>query len=217
MSTSDTNTPKYIVIEGPIGVGKTTLARKLASSLNYELLLERADENPFLANFYRNPVSNALSTQLFFLLQRVKQIQQLSQDGIFPGTYVADFMIERDRVFAEVTLDEKELDLYQSIYAQLTVTAPVPDRVIYLQAPPPVLMRRIRERSIEYEQSIGAHYLERIHDAYGKFFMRYDDAPLLVVNANAIDLLNNEQEYEHFLQLLLSAKSGRYFYNVALL
>ena len=215
---SDSGVPGYIVIEGPIGVGKTTLACKIAESLGSETLLEQPKDNPFLANFYQNPKSHALSAQLFFLLQRIKRIQQLvNRDGIFPNNYVADFMIERDRLFAETNLNEKELFLYQSIYEQLTISVPAPDRVIYLQAPVNILEKRIQKRGVEYEENIKTSYLERIHDAYGKFFMRYDDAPLLIINTATVHLLDNNQEYEHFFELMLNAKSGHHFYNTTLL
>lgn len=205
--------PGFIVVEGPIGVGKTTLARKLAQSFSSELLLEGADENPFMTKFYENPRSAALPTQLFFLLQRAQQMQELRQDDMFSPVRVADFLIEKDRLFAELTLDDDELKLYEQVYEQLTFDVPVPDLVIYLQAPVEVLLDRISNRGIRHERLIEAGYLKRISDAYVDFFYHYDDAPLLIVNAADIDVANNEKDYEQLLERLQTIKNGRHFYN----
>ena len=203
----------YVVVEGPIGVGKTTLAKKLADSFSSELLLEGADENPFMSKFYENPKTAALPTQLFFLLQRVRQMQEFRQADMFNPVRVSDFLIEKDRLFAELTLDDDELKLYEQVYDQLTFDVPVPDLVIYLQAPVEILLDRIDRRGIKHERLIEAGYLQRISDAYVDFFYHYNDAPLLIVNAADIDVANNEKDYQQLLERLQSIKSGRHYFN----
>ncbi len=205
--------PRYIVIEGPIGVGKTTLAKKLAESFGSELLLEGAGENPFMQRFYENPRAAALSTQLFFLLQRARQMQELRQGDMFNPVRIADFLMEKDRLFAELTLDDDELKLYEQVYEQLTIDVPRPDLVVYLQAPVEVLLNRIENRGIHHERLIEAAYLQRLSDAYVEFFYNYSEAPLLIVNAADIDFANNPNDYEQLLQRLKSMTSGRHFYN----
>ncbi len=207
--------PGYIVVEGPIGVGKTTLARRLAETFGTELLLEGADENPFLARFYRNPREGALATQLFFLLQRAQQMQALRQADLFRPVRVADFLIEKDRLFAELTLDEEEFRLYQQVYAHMTLDAPRPDLVIYLQAPVDVLMQRIQKRGRDYEQRVDPDYLRRLSDAYAHFFHHYSEAPLLIVNAAHIDLAGNDADYEALLREVRRVRSGRHYFNPA--
>ena len=203
----------YVVVEGPIGVGKTTLAKKLADSFSSELLLEGVDENPFMSKFYENPKTAALPTQLFFLLQRVRQMQEFRQADMFNPVRVSDFLIEKDRLFAELTLDDDELKLYEQVYDQLTFDVPVPDLVIYLQAPVEILLDRIDRRGIKHERLIEAGYLQRISDAYVDFFYHYNDAPLLIVNAADIDVANNEKDYQQLLERLQSIKSGRHYFN----
>lgn len=205
----------YIVIEGPIGVGKTTLAKKLAESFASELLLEGAAENPFMSRFYENPRAAALPTQLFFLLQRAQQIQEMRQDDMFSPVRVADFLIEKDRLFAELTLDDDELKLYEQVYNHLTFDVPAPDLVIYLQAPVEVLLNRISSRGIKHERLIEAAYLQRISDSYVDFFYHYDDAALLIVNAAEIDVVNNEKDYQQLLERLKTTTSGRHYFNPA--
>lgn len=204
---------RYIVIEGPIGVGKTSLARRLAESLECELLLEEAETNPFLERFYLNPRAAALPTQLFFLFQRVRQIEDLRQADIFSDTRISDFLIEKDRLFAEINLDRHELSLYDRVFESLDVESPVPDLVVYLQAPVDALLFRIARRGVEYEQRISRHYLERLNEAYAKFFHAYDAAPLLIVNAATIDPIRNEQHYEMLLNEICRIQSGRHFFN----
>lgn len=205
--------PRYIAIEGPIGVGKTTLAKKLGFTFNYQMFLERAHENPFLQRFYGNRHEAALATQLFFLFQRAQKIQDMRQGDIFEPVRVADFLIEKDRLFAQVNLDDDELELYQKVYRQLTLELTPPDLVIYLQAPADVLMARIQQRGAESEQLIENAYLEELNDAYSQFFLYYDEAPLLIVNAAEIDLANNDQHYLNLAQYLLTIKNGRHYFN----
>ncbi len=208
-----TENPDYIVVEGPIGVGKTSLARRLAKEFGSELLLEGADENPFLERFYRNPREGALPTQLFFLFQRARQMQALRQGDMFQPVRVADFLMEKDRLFARLNLDDEEFKLYEQVYSSLTLDAPVPDLVIYLQAPVSVLKKRIRKRGIAHEQSMQADYLERLSDAYTHFFHQYANSPLLIVNATEIDLVNSQRDYEALLEQLRTVKTGRHYFN----
>lgn len=205
--------PGFIVVEGPIGVGKTTLANKLAKSFGSETLLEGAAENPFMTRFYESPKAAALSTQLFFLLQRAKQMQDLRQSDMFNPVRIADFLMEKDRLFAELTLDEDELKLYEQVYEQLTIDVPQPDLVVYLQAPVEVLLQRIENRGLHYERLIESAYLHRLSNAYVNFFHNYTDAPLLIVNAAEIDFANNDADYQGLLERIKSVSSGRHYYN----
>jgi deoxyguanosine kinase len=205
--------PKYIAIEGPIGVGKTTLANKIASTFNYDAFLEQPTENPFLKNFYRNPSQSALATQLFFLFQRMQQIQDLKQRSLFEAVRVADFLIEKDRLFAEVTLSNEEMDLYDKVYDHITLDAPSPDLVIYLQAPIDVLKDRITKRGNINEQYLTLEYLEKLNDAYSRFFLDYNDAPLLIINAADINLESNEADYESLITTIMSNPKGKNFIN----
>ncbi|RRQ22598.1 deoxynucleoside kinase [Thiohalobacter thiocyanaticus] len=205
--------PDYIVVEGPIGVGKTSLAQRLAESFGCDLLLEGADDNPFLERFYRNPREGALSTQLFFLLQRAQQMQALRQADMFQPVRVADFLIEKDRLFAQLTLDEQEYRLYEQVYSHLTLDAPRPDLVIYLQAPVDVLLKRIHKRARTHERNIDAAYLERLSEGYMRFFYDYEAAPLLIVNAEHIDLVNSDEDYQALLEQVHRVRRGRHYFN----
>lgn len=204
---------RYIAVEGPIGVGKTHLVKRLAESLSGEIVLEQPENNPFLEKFYIHPKQSALPTQLSFLMQRVKLSKELEQDDLFSTLKVTDFMVEKDRIFAQVTLDDDELALYNMVYDNLTMQHRVPDLVIYLQAPLAVLKARVNRRGIGYEQHIEDGYLQKLSDHYADFFHYYDDSPLLIVNAEQIDLVNNEQDYQHLLEQISSLQSGRHYYN----
>lgn len=205
--------PDFIVVEGPIGVGKTSLAKRLADTFDTELLLEGADENPFLERFYANPRQAALPTQLFFLFQRARQIQELRQGDIFQTVRVADFLLEKDRLFAGLTLDDDELRLYEQVYNQMTLDAPYPDLVIYLQAPVDVLMDRIMRRGVAHEQLITFEYLQRVVEAYARFFHFFNSSPLLIVNASEIDPINNDLDYNALLKRVREINSGRHYFN----
>lgn len=205
--------PAYIAVEGPIGVGKTTLTRRLAETFNYETLLEDADENPFLERFYRNRREAALATQLFFLFQRAQKMQELRQAELFSPVRVADFLIEKDPLFARINLDSDEFALYEQVYQKLTIDAPRPDLVIYLQAPTDVLRERIVSRGIAAERAIDRGYLEQLNEVYSEFFLYYDGAPLLIVNASMIDLARGDRDYEQLVDYLLDVRSGRHYFN----
>jgi len=205
--------PTFIAVEGSIGVGKTTLAKKLAASFNYTTLLEDAEENPFLERFYRSREQVALATQLFFLFQRAQKIQDMRQTDIFEPTRVADFLMEKDPLFARVNLDRDEYQLYDKVYQQLTINAPKPDLVVYLQASTDVLLSRIDNRGLAIERGIDRRYLERLNEVYSEFFLYYDGAPLLIVNANEIDLANSTADYQDLVNYLLDIRSGRHYFN----
>jgi deoxyadenosine/deoxycytidine kinase len=204
---------RFIVVEGPIGVGKTTLAQRLAESFGSDLLLEGAEENPFLERFYQDPRSAALQTQLFFLFQRAEQLKALRQGDMFQPVRVADYIIEKDRLFAELTLDTEEFRLYEQVYAHVTLDAPQPDLVVYLQAPVEVLRKRIAERGRAYERHMDSDYLQRLSERYMDFFHRYHQSPLLIVNAAEIDFANNRQDYELLLEQIRKIRSGRHYFN----
>ena len=204
---------RFIVIEGPIGVGKSSLARRVSQSLNAQLVLEQADQNPFLERFYRNPRSAAFATQLFFLFQRARQMEEVRQQDLFGTVRVVDYLLEKDRLFARVTLDDAEYALYEKVYERVVVDAPKPDLVVYLQAPVDVLLDRIARRGIRYEQAIDRGYLDRLTQAYARFFHSYDAAPLLIVNAGSIDPLANESDYQLLFAEISKARRGRHFFN----
>lgn len=207
------NIPRFITVEGPIGVGKTTLTKRLAETFNYETLLENSANNPFLERFYQNRKQAALQTQLFFLFERARQIQILRQADMFQPVRVSDFLMEKDRLFAQINLDADEMKLYDNIYEHLAINAPVPDLVIYLQAPPDVLMERILQRGVKAEQSIDKEYVQQLSTAYTEFFHYYDQSPLLIVNATEFDLVNDADEYEQLVEYLVKIKNGRHYYN----
>jgi deoxyadenosine/deoxycytidine kinase len=204
---------RYLVVEGPIGVGKTSLVKRLSQTFGGEPLLERAEENPFLERFYRDPRAAALPTQLSFLFQRARQLQALRQGDIFTPLRVADFMLEKDRLFAQLNLDDDELGLYEQVYQHLSLDAPAPDLVVYLQAPIEVLIQRVAKRGIGYEQFIQRDYLVRIADAYSRFFYHYQRSPLLIVNAADINPVDSEEDYQMLVREISRVKSGRHYFN----
>lgn len=204
---------RFIVVEGPIGVGKTSLARKLATSLEAETVLEQAADNPFLERFYRNPRVGALPAQLYFLFQRAQQLGALKQHDMFAPVRVADYLLAKDRLFARVTLDEDEFRLYEQVHDKLAIDAPKPDLVVYLQAPVDVLLDRIARRGIPFEGLIDRPYLTRLNEAYARFFHEYAASPLLIVNAAAIDPVNNDADYDELLAAIGRMTRGRLYYN----
>jgi deoxyadenosine/deoxycytidine kinase len=212
-TSEQTESPKFIAIEGAIGVGKTTLCRRIAERLNGEVLLEKAEENPFLDLFYANPSQYAFQTQLFFLMQRAQQVSELRQSDMFQSVRIADFLMDKDSLFAKVNLSNDEFQLYMQVYQHLTINAPKPDLVVYLQAPSEVLMQRIGKRGIKSERFITHNYLQQISEAYTEFFHFYNDAPLLIVNATEVDFINNNADFENLLSEILRTKSGRHFIN----
>ncbi len=204
---------KFIVIEGPIGVGKSSLARRLAQSFNGQLLLEQADQNPFLERFYKNPRAAAFQTQLFFLFQRARQLEEVRQEDLFGAVRIADYLLDKDRLFARVTLDDAEYALYERVYERVAIDAPKPDLVVYLQAPVDVLVDRIAKRGIRYEQNIERGYLEKLTQSYARFFHGYDASPLLIVNSAAIDPVNNDVDYQLLFDQIAKTRRGRHFFN----
>jgi deoxyadenosine/deoxycytidine kinase len=204
---------RYIVVEGAIGVGKTSLARKLAATLGAQLVLEQATENPFLERFYRNPRVGALPAQLYFLFQRAQQQASLAQQDLFGSVRVADYLLAKDDLFAHMTLDEEEYGLYRQVYERLAIAPLRPDLVVYLQAPVDVLLDRIARRGIAYENLIDRDYLTRLNEAYARFFHAYDETPLLIVNAASIDPISNDADYDELLGQISRTVRGRLYYN----
>ena len=203
---------QFIVVEGPIGVGKTSLAKKLSESLSGTLILEDIDNNPFLDRFYKGG-RGALPAQLHCLFQRAKQLEILRQSDLFSSIYVADFHLEKDKLFASVNLDSSELELYEKVYQNMDIENVVPDLVIYLQANPSVLLERIARRNVPSEKFIDRNYLENITESFARHYHSYDDGPLLIVNTASIDPLNNENEYMQLLEQIKTTKGGRHFFN----
>ena len=195
--------PKFIAVEGPIGAGKTTLSKLLADSFGYDTSLEQPSENPFLPDFYINPSQAALATQLFFLFQRVKQMQDLKQEDIFSPNRVSDFLLDKDKLFAKATLSAGELKLYEQIYQYLSIDLPTPDLVIYLQAETKTLYERVMHRGIEMEKTISFDYLELLNETYKEFFFEYDRSPVLIVNSDYLDLQTSKSDYNLLLEKLL--------------
>ncbi|HEY9104101.1 deoxynucleoside kinase [Chitinimonas sp.] len=206
---------RYIVVEGPIGVGKTTLARKLGEQLEANLLLENPDAIPFLPRFYADMQRYALPTQLSFLFQRVEQVESLTQMDLFGGQTVADFLFDKDPLFAELILSDDEYRLYSDIYRHLRVRAPTPDLVIYLQADIDTLISRVQTRSRDYEARIGDGYLRKLAERYSRFFYDYNEAPVLIVNTENLNLVENADDFRLLLTRIAGMRSAREYFNKA--
>ena len=204
---------RFVSVEGPIGVGKTTLTRRLAEALGGQTLLEQPDENPFLERFYQNPKQAALPAQLFFLFQRARQLDAIRQQDMFAPVTVSDYLMDKDALFARLNLDDDELRLYEQVYGQLTIQAPQPDLVIYLQAPIDALMERIRKRDRSAERSLSRDYLQKVLDAYTRFFYYYEASPLLIVNTAALDLAGSESDFQQLVERVHQCRSGRHYFN----
>lgn len=206
---------RYIVVEGPIGAGKTTLARKLSEACGSSLMLEDPDSNPFLARFYENAERYALPTQLFFLFQRIDQVRALNQSDLFQRLTVSDFMMDKDPLFARMTLKDAELALYDQIYGHLKPQAPVPDLVIYLQARPETLVERVQKRGSDYEKRIQEEYLYRLADEYTRFFHQYDSAPVLIVNSENLNFVDSTADFDLLFARISAMRGPREFFSAA--
>jgi deoxyadenosine/deoxycytidine kinase len=204
---------RHIAVEGPIGVGKTTLARRLAQHLGAELLLEKAEDNPYLERFYGDMPGFAFQTQLYFLFQRVKQMQSLAQPQMFSTGIVSDFVFAKDALFAKLNLSDDEYRLYTQMYAQVLPSVVQPDLVIWLQASPPTLMQRVRRRGLPMEHRIGEDYLQRLCDAYVEYFHGFDDAPVLAVGTEHFNPIERDGDFELLLQRLAAFRGRREFFN----
>lgn len=204
---------RYVVVEGPIGAGKTSLTRLLAQHCGGATLLEDPASNPFLAGFYRDPARNALPAQLFFLFQRAEQVRTLAQSDLFNRVTFADFMFEKDPLFAGLTLGDDELKLYRQIYTHLSLQLPVPDLVIYLQAAPQTLIERVQKRAAGYERNISDDYLARLSDAYARYFHQYDAAPLLIVNSDNLNFVDSSGDFALLLQRIVAMRGPREFFS----
>lgn len=203
----------YIVVEGPIGVGKTSLARRLAARLQSHLVLERPEQNPFLARFYEDMPRFALPTQLFFLFQRIGQLRELAQMDLFKRVTVCDFLLEKDPLFARLTLSGDELHLYQQIFDALKPQAPRPGLVIYLQAQAETLIERVRRRGVEFERLITGEYLAVLADSYSRFFYNYSGSPILIVNSEKLNFAHDDRDLDLLIERAEGMRGSREFFN----
>lgn len=203
---------RYIVIEGPLGVGKTTLTEMLAERLGAQTLLEDVEANPFLVKFYQDPKKHGFQAQIFFLLRRYHLALEMSQMGLFHRTTVSDFLFDKDQVFARVNLEDHEFWLYEQLYQILKKRVSPPDLVIFLQAKTEVLMQRLKKRNKKYEKNITFKYLEKVNQAFNEFFFHYTECPLLVVNASEIDFVHVPEDFEDLVERIGSMKSGVQYY-----
>jgi deoxyguanosine kinase len=206
---------RHIVIEGPIGVGKTTLTKKIATLFNAQTVLEDPAANPFIERFYRDGPRYALPTQLFFLFQRVNQLRDLSQRDLFSENVIGDFLLDKDPIFARLTLADDELKLYEQIYESLKPQAPIPDLVVYLQADADTLINRVKKRGIEMEDQMSDHYLRALGENYSRFFYHYDQAPILIVNTEHLNPVDNDEDFALFLKQMTEMRGKRVFFNRA--
>lgn len=204
---------KYIVVEGPIGVGKTTLTRRLAEALHAQAMLELPQENPFLERFYRDAKRYALPAQMFFLFQRMNQLRDLAQTDLFDTRIVSDFLLDKDPLFARLTLDDDELNLYQQLYDHLKPQAAVPDLVIYLQAQPETLIERVKKRGVPMEAGISEMYLHQLCESYSRFFYHYDAAPLLIVNTEHLNPIERNEDFDLLINHISTMRGKREFFN----
>lgn len=205
---------RYIVVEGPIGAGKTSLARKLAEKSGSTPLLEDPGANPFLPGFYTDNARYALPTQLFFLFQRINQVRDLNQADLFRRATVADFILDKDPLFARLTLNDDELSLYQQIYAQMKPQAAVPDLVIYLQASTETLIERVKRRAVSYERTISEDYLLKLAESYARFFYQYDAAPVLIVNSEHLNFVDAPADFDLLLERIAAMRGAREFFSL---
>jgi deoxyguanosine kinase len=205
---------RYIVVEGPIGAGKTSLARILGERVGGEALLEDPDANPFLPGFYHDRARYALPVQLYFLFQRARHARILSQPDLFTRVTVADFLLEKDALFARLNLNDDEFALYQQVYDQLRLQTPAPDLVIYLQASAETLIERVRRRGVAYERGIGDEYLVRLAEAYSQFFYRFDAAPLLIVNSDNLNFVDQAGDFDLLLRRINAMRGPREFFSL---
>ena len=206
---------RYLVVEGPIGAGKTSLARRLAARMGADLVLELPEENPFLARFYQDMARFALPTQLFFLFQRARLLEPLAQPDMFGRPVIGDFLLDKDPLFARITLSADEMALYQKIYDALRPRSPSPDLVVYLQAQPATLIERVRRRAKAYEKPVSEEYLALLAESYARFFYHYNAAPVLIVNSDNLNFVERDADFELLVARLRAMKSRREFFNLA--